>query len=158
MTDAPEAASPLDELRADLAKKLEPKRLLKKFPVLGGKLVGEYKIAPKADVRAAAETSNDEYLLDECLVRVLVSDPTSPSADANGLVPLGAWSGQPELDNLKCDQRLADLLGFEERKSPEIALRLYEGNDLLLATHVGEIAEWSLNATDQAYSDFPKAA
>lgn len=156
--DAPTPETKLDALRAEVGKKIEPKRLLKKFPIAGGRLVGEYKVAPKKAVRDAAETENDELLLAKCLVRILAEDPLSPSADANGLVPLGESLGRPDLDPLQFDIRLCELIGLPEGTFAETALRLFEGNDLVLATHAGEVAEWSLNTTSEAYTDFPKAA
>jgi hypothetical protein len=151
--------TPLDGLRAEFAKKLEPKRLRKRFPKEGAvKLVGEYKVAPKAEVRAAAEAQNDEYLLSECLVGILVEDPKHADADKDGCVPLGQWAGQPELDPLGFDQRLCKLLGLPPLPYEQVALKLYEDNDLLLAVHAGEVAEWSTDTTNQAYADFPLAA
>ena len=148
----------LDALRAEVNKTTEPERLYKKFPIAGGTLVGEYKIAGKKDVRETAETENDEFLLAKCLVRVLAVDPSSPLADARGLVPLGASLDHPELDPLQFDNRLCELIGLPEGTYQETELRLYKGNDLLLATHAGEIAAWSLDTTSKAYTDFPKAA
>jgi hypothetical protein len=150
--------TPLDGLRKEFAKKLEPKRLKKRFPFPDGKLVGEYRLAPKGDVRSAAETQNDEFLLAQCLVGILVEDADHALAGADGLVPLGAWSGKTELDPLRFDNRLAEVLGFPPGPPDQIALRLFEGNDLVLAQQVGEIAEWSLDSTNEAYADFPIAA
>lgn len=154
----PTTGTALDALRQEFAKEIKPKRLRKRFPFPDGRLVGEFKVAPKQDVRSAAETQNDEFLLAQCLVQVLIEDKEHPSADSDGLVPLGEWAGRPELDPLRIDNRLAELLGLPPGKPDQIALRLYEGNDLVLAQHVGEIAEWSLDTTNAAYADFPLAA
>lgn len=153
---AAEGQTPLDELRAEFAKKLEPARILKRFPARGKRIVGEFRPSKKVEARAAVENLDDEYLLAEALVRILIHDPAHTLADDEGLVPLGAWAGKPELDPLRFDHRLSDVLGIIKGTPAQIALALFDGNDLQLAEFAGEIAEWSLNTEKKAYADFRK--
>lgn len=163
--EAPEAAqvvTPLDELRAEIAKAVEVPRLFKRFTRAGGKLAGEYRPSKKKEVRDAAVAEADEYLLSECLVRVLVHEPEKADPETTegkyGLVPLGQWAGQPALDPLRLDNRLCELLGLAQSGDPrKISLELFEGNDLVLAEVAGEIAQWSLDVHNKAYQDFEVA-
>jgi hypothetical protein len=148
----------LEALRAEFAHEVAPKSLLKRLPRFGKKLVAEFGVASKDTVRQGAEQENDEYILAQCVRRILFEDKTSPSADANGLVPIGEYFGRPELDPVKFDGRLCEILGIQHETYKETELAVYEDNDLLIAAHAGEIAEWSLDTSKQAYSDFPSAA
>lgn len=149
-----EGPSALDELRAAFAAKVAEPRLFKRFPANGGRLAGEFKPATKKEVREAAATENDEYLLSEALVRVHIEDETNPEANEYGLVPLEVWAKRPELGPLRFDNRLADLLGIPHGSPAEIELALFEGNDLALATQAGEVAQWSLDTHNETYQDF----
>jgi hypothetical protein len=157
------SATPLDEIRAEIAKEVEVKRLFKRFPRGQRRLAAEYRPARKREVREAAAAENDEYLMGECLVRILIEDKARADAStpegAVGLVPLGEWVGRPDLDPLRFDNRLAEVLGLEQSGDPrKIALELFEGNDLQLAEQAGEIAAWSLDTTDKTYQDFSAAS
>lgn len=156
-------ATPLDELRAEIAKDIEVPRLFKRFTRVNGRLAGEFRTSKKKEVREAAAAENDEYILIECLIRILIedkekADPSTPEGKF-GLVPLGLWAGRPDLDPLRIDNRLCDLLGLKQWGDPrKIALDLYEGNDLVLAEVAGEIAGWSLEVHNKAYQDFTTAS
>jgi hypothetical protein len=157
------AVTPLDEIRAEFAQVIETPRLFKRFPRGTGRLAAEYRPSRKKEVREAAAAENDEYLLAECLVRILRHDPehADPSTPEGkvGLVPLGAYVGRPELDPLRFDNRLAEVLGLEQSGDPKrISLELFEGNDLQLAEQAGEVAQWSLDTHDTAFQDFTAAS
>lgn len=161
--EQPVAATPLDEIRAEFAQVIEEPRLFKRYPRGTGRLAGEYRPSKKKEVREAAAAENDEYLLAECLVRVLRYDPdradrSTPEGKV-GLVPLGAYVGKPELDPLRFDNRLAEVLGLTQSGDPKrISLELFEGNDLQLAEQAGEVAQWSLDTHNKAYQDFTDAS
>lgn len=155
--------TPLDELRAEISAELEKPRLFKRFPRGTGRLAGEYRPSKKKEVREAAAAENDEYLLSECLVRILIHDPDKADPDtpegSYGLVPLGAWAGRPDLDPLRFDNRLAELVGLPQTGDPrKISLELFERNDLVLAEQAGEVAQWSLNTHSKAFQDFTIAS
>lgn len=161
--EQPVPVTPLDEIRAEIGAEVEVKRLFKRFPRGQRRLAGEYRPCRKQEVREAVAAQNDEYLMGESLVRVLIhdpdrADPATPEGE-RGLVPLGAWVGKPELDPLRFDNRLCDVLGLPPTGDPrKIALELFEGNDLQLAEQAGEIAGWSLDTYDQSYQDFSTAS
>lgn len=150
------SVTPLDSLRADFAAKVAPARLFKRFPAAGKRLVGEYRVPEKAEARAAAEHQDDEYLLVSALVAIWASAPDHPSANKDGLVKLGEYVGKPEEDPLRFDHRLCDILGIPKGTPAQIALRLFDGNDLQLAEHAGEVTAWGLDTENEAYGDFPK--
>jgi hypothetical protein len=155
--------TPLDEIRAEFARIIETPRLFKRFPRGSGRVAAEYRPSRKKEVREAAAAENDEYLMSESLVRVLIhdpdrADPSTPEGE-RGLVPLGTWVGKPELDPLRFDNRLAEVLGLPQSGDPrKISLELFEGNDLQLAEQAGEIAQWSLDTHSTAYQDFTVAS
>lgn len=148
------ATTPLEELRQEFAKTLAPARLFKRFPARGGRLAGEYRPCGKEEARAAAENQDDEYLLVACLVAVYIADPSHALANEKGLVPLGAWAGTPQEDPLRFDHRLAEVLGLPKGTPAQIALKLFDDNDLRLAEQAGEVAQWSLDTEETAYTDF----
>lgn len=151
--------TPLDELRAQVAEELEKPRLFKKFPRAGGRLAGEFRPSNKREVREAAAAENDEYILTECLVNIHVHDPEHEDAGPNGLVPLAKWAHRPELEPLRFDNRLCEVIGLPPLGAPsKIALALYENNDLALAEAAGEVAQWSLNTHTKVYDDFTRAS
>lgn len=155
--------TPLDEIRAEFAQVVEAPRLFKRFPRGTGRLAGEFRPSRKKEVREAAATENDEYILSECLVRILRHDTARADASTPegklGLVPLGEWVNRPEMDPLRLDNRLAEVLGIPQTGDPrKIALELFEGNDLQLADLAGEIMQWSLDTHEQKYQDFSAAS
>lgn len=152
--DPETSLTPLDELKAEFAETLKPSRLFKKFPARSGRLVAEYQTVTKDDIRTAVQASDDEYVLDACLLRILITDPENPLADKNGLVPLGAWAKKPELDPLTFDHRFCDLIGIPKGTPAQIALALFDGNDLMLAEQAGEVAAWSVDVLNESYQDF----
>lgn len=150
--------SPLDELRSEFAVEAVKRRLYKRLPARGGRLAAEYKAPPlKASKKAQAE-DNDADILVAGLERILIHAPRHADALSRGhgagLVPLGAWAAQPELDPLRFDNRLADLLGIPKGTAREIVLALFEGNDLALGIQAGELGSWAGEGYDGALQDF----
>jgi len=156
------ALSPLDELRAEFAKEAEKPRLFQRFPARSGRLAGEYApLSKNAALRAtegAQDAAADAGILASSLRCILIHDPAHGSADGRGLVPFGAWSGQPDLDPLGFDHRLAELIGIPPGDTTSVVLALFEGNDLALANHAGAIGAWSVNTRDQSYQDFTQGS
>lgn len=151
--------SPLDELRAEFAQEAAKPRLYKRLPARSGRLAAEYK-APslKASKKAQADDSDADILI-AGLERIFIYAPEHPDAipegkDGAGLVPLGTWAGRPDLDPLKFDNRLAELLGIEQGSARQIVLALFEGNDLALGIQAGELGTWAGEGYDKALQDF----
>src|SRR5581483_2234337 len=94
----PTPTTTLEALRAEFAQEVKPKYIRKRLPRFGKKLVAEFGVASKDVVRQGAEQENDEYILAQTCRRILFEDKTSPSADSDGLVPIGEYFGRPELD------------------------------------------------------------
>src|ERR1700689_365987 len=111
-TDVGGVTTALDELRAEYAGRVAEPRLFKRFPSRTGKLGGEFRPVPKDKAEAALEQKSDTLLLNAALVRILRYAPEHPEANDRGLIPLGAWAGQPDLDPLGFDNRLAELVGI----------------------------------------------
>jgi hypothetical protein len=148
--------SVLDALRGEFAQKVEVKRLFKRLPARNERLVAEYQPLGLQDAKKAIEKESDPSMLVSSLKRIWISDPENPEANERGLIPLGAYCGQPLLDPLCFDKRLTDLLGIEFGSSAAICLSLFEGNDLALAAQAAELGEWSVKTKREDLQDFPK--
>lgn len=149
------APSPLDELRGEYAQTVQKKRLFKRLPSRNERLAAEYKPLPLADAKKAIENESDPSMLVSALKGIWIFDEAHELANERGLVPLGAWAGKPQLDPLGFDKRLTDLIEIKFGTAAEIALTLFEGNDLALAAQAGELGEWSVKTKRIDLQDFP---
>ncbi|HSZ70250.1 MAG TPA: hypothetical protein VK756_07800 [Solirubrobacteraceae bacterium] len=146
--------SALDKLRAEYAKPVEAKSLFKRLLSRGERLVAEYKPLKLDDAKAAIEKESDPSMLISSLKAIWIHDPEHAEASDRGLVKLGAWSGQPQLDPLGFDKRLTDLLGIPFGSSGAILLSLFEGNDLAIGAQAAELGEWSVKTKRTDLQDF----
>jgi hypothetical protein len=160
-TDIP--VTPLDQLRAEFAEQASVPRLFKRLPARSRRIVAEYKPIPRDDAKKAVEEDSDPALLTSALVRLLIHDPdnelvkNAPDSDEAaklGLVPLGAWAGKPDLDPLRFDNRFANLLGIAGGAPRQIALAMFEGNDMALGAQGAELGQWSVDTLDKTAQDF----
>lgn len=152
--EAPAQPSPLEELRHEFEAAPTPKRLFKRLPARKGRLVAEYKPLKLAEANEAIEKGSDPSILASALVGIHIADEAHPEAQS-GLVPLGAWAGQPTLDPLRFDHRLAELLpGIPAGTAAEIALALFEGNDLALSMQADQVGKWSADTRREDLQDF----
>lgn len=159
VTQETPATSPLDELRAEFAVEAEKPRLFKRFPARKGRLAAEYKPLPLKAAKEAQKKDRDDDILIASVLRMMIHAPEHPNAisegqPGEGLVPLGQWAGHPELDSLKFDNRLAELLGIPKGTARQIVLALFEGNDLALGVQAGELGTWSGEGYDRELQDF----
>ncbi|MFZ1927396.1 MAG: hypothetical protein WAU42_14810 [Solirubrobacteraceae bacterium] len=155
----PIARTPLEELQAEFAEEERKPRLFKRFPARKGRLAGEYKPLQLKAAKEAQKKDRDDDILIASLSRIMIHAPEHSAAilegqPGEGLVSLGVWAGQPDLDPLRFDNRLAELLGIPRGTARQIALSLFEGNDLALGIQAGELGTWSGEGYDKALQDF----
>ena len=155
--------SPLEALQAEFAEEVVVRRLFKRLPARNERLVAEYKPLPLKDAKRAIQNNSDPTMLVASLLDICVHAPEHPSlAEAapddmraqRGLVPLSVLIGKPELGTLGFDKRLTDILKIKFGSAVEIALTLFEDNDLALATQAGELGEWSVKTKREDIQDF----
>lgn len=146
--------SPLDELRGEFAEEVQKRFLFKRLPARNERLVAEYKPLALDDAKKAIEKESDPSMLVSSLKGIHIHAEDHPQANERGLVPLGAYCEKPQLDPLGFDHRLAELLGITKGSSVQIAMALFEGNDLALAAQAGELGEWSVKTKREDLQDF----
>lgn len=156
LAEAPAEKMPsaLDELRAEFAKEAEEPRLFKQLPARGERLVAQYKPLPLETAKKAIEQESDPTMLIESLIGIFIRDKNHVSANERCLVPLGLWSGQPQLDPLRLDKRLTDLIGIPFGSATQILMALFENNDLALSAQAAELGEWSVKTKSERLQDF----
>jgi hypothetical protein len=146
--------SVLDELREEFAQEAEDPRLYKILPARKERLVAEYRRLSVEHAKRAVMDDDDPTILIESVTGIFIKDKEHEKANKRGLVPFGAWTGNPDLDPLGFDKRLCDLLQIPDGPALSILMFLFEGNDLALGAQAGELAEWSIKTKVEAYQDF----
>jgi hypothetical protein len=158
-SDAPQPLTPLQELKAEFAKAAKNPRLFKRLPAREGRLAAEYAPPPGKDAQAAAENDKWADMLVASLKGILVHDPEHEAAiprgePGEGLVPLGIWADQPDLDPLGFDNRLMDLLELPHGNATQVVMSMFEGNEVALAAQANEVGAWAANTSRQDLQDF----
>jgi hypothetical protein len=130
------------------------KRLYKILPARNGCLVAEYQPVPLEEAKKAMAGEPEAGVLVSSLTGIWMDDKENPAANDRGLVPLGLYVGQPQLDPLSFDKRLTDLLGIPFGSAQAICLSLFEGNELALSRQAAVLGEWSVETHREGLQDF----
>jgi hypothetical protein len=146
--------SVLDELQEEFAQEAEDPRLYKVLPARKERLIAEYRRLTLDKAKQAIAEESDPSMLIETVTGIFIKDKTHEKANKRGLVPLGAATGNPELDPLGFDKRLCNLLKIPVGTAVDVLLFLFEGNDLALSAQAAELGQWSIKTKAEAYQDF----
>lgn len=129
----------LRQRREQLSQDREPLEL--PIPGYNGDLVAKYRVLPWQEIRLAAEKADrDKSPLSELMAAcdMLIKSCVGMYVQGNdGLEPIDADAAAP----VGYDARLAGLLGYEAETAREVIRRLFN-NDLALAAHHADVAEW----------------